>query len=62
MQPKNLFTIAILYFLTGRPWPVAFGTGIGIGSAFSNCQHEFKNENIFHGTIKPVSKSAQNVK
>ena len=35
---------------------MAFGAGVGVGSAFSNCQHEFKNENIFHGQIKPVSK------
>lgn len=25
-----------------RPWPIAFGTGIGTGMAFSNCQHDFK--------------------
>ena len=34
---------------------MAFGAGIGIGSAISNCQHELKNENIFHGKFKAVS-------
>jgi inner membrane organizing system protein 1 len=33
----------------GRPWPVAFGTGIGLGMGYSNCQNDFQQPNILHG-------------
>ncbi|KAK2163620.1 hypothetical protein LSH36_76g02000 [Paralvinella palmiformis] len=38
-------------FLKRRPWPVAFGAGLGLGMAYSNCQHDFMNPNYFHGRI-----------
>lgn len=27
----------------GRPWPVFFGTGIGLGMGYSNCQNDFRS-------------------
>jgi len=33
-----------LFFLKlGRPWPVFFGTGIGLGMGYSNCQNDFRS-------------------
>lgn len=34
--------ISLFFFSLGRPWPVALGTGFGLGYAFSNCQHDFR--------------------
>lgn len=39
--------------ITGRPWPVIFGLGAGLGMGYANCQQEFnepflvKAEKIF---------------
>ncbi|KAL5013499.1 hypothetical protein ScPMuIL_007769 [Solemya velum] len=30
-------------FFRRRPWPVAFGAGVGLGMGYSNCQHDFKS-------------------
>ncbi|VDO96353.1 unnamed protein product [Schistosoma mattheei] len=27
---------------TGRPWPLIFGTGFGLGMGISNCNNDFK--------------------
>jgi hypothetical protein len=29
--------------LLGRPWPVFFGTGIGLGMGYSNCQNDLRS-------------------
>lgn len=33
-----------LYYITclGRPWPLIFGTGFGLGMGISNCNNDFK--------------------
>ncbi|CAF3261033.1 unnamed protein product [Rotaria socialis] len=28
-----------------RPWPIIFGTGIGIGMGYSNCQNDLRSSN-----------------
>ena len=33
---------------------MAFGAGLGLGMAYSNCQHDFMNPNYFHGRIVKV--------
>ena len=47
-----------IVFLKRRPWPVAFGTGIGLGMGYSNCQNDFQQPNILHGKRIKVEKSA----
>ncbi|PIK58209.1 putative MICOS complex subunit Mic10, partial [Apostichopus japonicus] len=29
--------------LQERPWPIAFGGGVGLGMGYANCQHEFND-------------------
>ena len=42
-------------FAAGRPWPLAFGAGVGIGMGFSNCQHDFMYPDLHHGHLKKVT-------
>ena len=37
---------------SGQPWPIALGTGFGLGYAASNCQHDFKRLDSVH--LKPI--------
>jgi hypothetical protein len=47
--------LPLFIFLSGRPWPVAFGTGIGLGMGYANCQNDF-NHNVYpRGFSKIVS-------
>jgi len=39
---------------TGRPWPLVFGAGVGIGMGLSNCQHDFKYPDLYHGQLRKV--------
>ncbi|XP_064642668.1 MICOS complex subunit Mic10-like [Lineus longissimus] len=40
-------------FFKRRPWPVAFGTGIGLGMGYANCQNDF-NSNVYPRGFKKV--------
>ncbi|XP_063409911.1 MICOS complex subunit Mic10-like [Mytilus trossulus] len=32
-----------------KTWPVALGTGFGLGMGYSNCQNDFQQPNLLHG-------------
>ncbi|KAJ8412196.1 hypothetical protein AAFF_G00144630 [Aldrovandia affinis] len=36
-------------FFKRRTWPVAFGSGVGLGMAYANCQHDFRSSFLLHG-------------
>ncbi|CAF0976395.1 unnamed protein product [Rotaria sp. Silwood1] len=43
-----------------RPWPVFFGTGIGIGMAYSNCQNELRSPKV-HSQSLPIIRPDRHV-
>ncbi|XP_071840619.1 MICOS complex subunit Mic10-like [Apostichopus japonicus] len=32
-----------VFLFKRRPWPIAFGGGVGLGMGYANCQHEFND-------------------
>ncbi|XP_036387932.1 MICOS complex subunit MIC10-like [Megalops cyprinoides] len=34
-----------------RTWPVAFGSGMGFGMAYADCQHDFRSPSLLHGHV-----------
>jgi len=30
-------------FVAGKPWPVIFGMGVGLGHGVANCQNDYKS-------------------
>uniref|UniRef100_UPI0037E7970D MICOS complex subunit Mic10-like n=1 Tax=Semicossyphus pulcher TaxID=241346 RepID=UPI0037E7970D len=34
-----------------RTWPVSFGSGLGLGMGYANCQHDFRSPYLIHGRM-----------
>ena len=52
--------IARMLFV-GRPWPISFGAGIGIGMGYANCQHDFATPQLMYGQLKKVNQFKLNL-
>ena len=38
-----------IFIFLGKTWPLAFGTGVGLGMGYSNCQNDFQQPYLIHG-------------
>jgi len=41
-----------LLFFKRRAWPIVFGTGVGLGMGYTNCEHNLKRHSHCHGKLK----------
>ncbi|KAM9813487.1 MICOS complex subunit MIC10-like [Neosynchiropus ocellatus] len=38
-------------FFKRRTWPVTFGSGMGLGMGYGNCQHDFRSLYLIRGHV-----------
>ncbi|XGW07642.1 hypothetical protein V3C99_010641 [Haemonchus contortus] len=46
--------VASVAFFKSRSWPIWFGSGIGVGTGWSNCRHDLAQPFLLHGKKVPV--------
>ncbi|XP_041480111.1 MICOS complex subunit Mic10-like [Lytechinus variegatus] len=50
----GLGVVFSVFLFKRRPWPIAFGSGVGLGMGYANCQHEFRDPFQVRGKIVKV--------
>ncbi|WKX95700.1 hypothetical protein Q1695_012282 [Nippostrongylus brasiliensis] len=51
--------VASVAFFKSRSWPIWFGSGIGIGTGWSNCRHDLAQPYLLHGKKVAVGQDTQ---
>ncbi|ETN74145.1 hypothetical protein NECAME_13183 [Necator americanus] len=51
--------VASVAFFKSRSWPIWFGSGIGVGTGWSNCRHDLAQPYLLHGKKVPIEEDTQ---
>ncbi|RCN46864.1 hypothetical protein ANCCAN_07043, partial [Ancylostoma caninum] len=51
--------VASVAFFKSRSWPIWFGSGIGVGTGWSNCRHDLAQPYLLHGKKVPIGEDTQ---
>ncbi|CAB3405646.1 unnamed protein product [Caenorhabditis bovis] len=51
--------VASVAFFKSRSWPIWFGSGVGLGTGWANCSHDFASPYLLHGKKIPAGQDAQ---